>query len=121
MEKIYKQLTKKLLENKYYIIIYLVPNTRIGSNFIYNYSKFLYHNYNYFYSSKSDKITFVNGSEFLIKTSYSKLRGYNLDEIYENILFKSIPENERLIFALNKLKNIHRKKELTIYFKKIIH
>jgi hypothetical protein len=64
MEKIYKQLTKKLLENKYYNIVYLVPHYNIGYNFIYNYSKFLYHNYNDFYKSKSDKITFVNGSEF---------------------------------------------------------
>ena len=109
MEKIYKQLTKKLLENRSY-------------NFIYNYSIFLYHNYSDFYSSKSDKINFINGGEFLIKKSYSQLTGYNIDEIYQNILFSnSKSEDERLVFSLNKLKNIYRKKELTILFRKIIH
>jgi hypothetical protein len=57
---------------------------------------------------------------FFFKTSYHSLRGFNTDEIYHNILFTKL-DDDRLPFHLNKLKNIYRKKELTIYFKKIIH
>lgn len=122
MEELYKQLTKKLLDKRNYNIVYFVPNMRFGSYFIYNYSKFLYYNYSDFYSSKSDKISFVNGSEFFVKTSYSELKGYNIKEIYLNKLFnESNSDNERQIFPMLGLNNFHIKNHLLIFFKKIIH
>jgi hypothetical protein len=121
MEKLYRKITRTLLENNNYYIAVVSNSARYNNDFIYQFTRYLYHNFPDIYSAKHNEIKFNNNSKIIIRLGYNKLRGYYIDEIYNHSSIKESTTESELFFYESKLdKQFHKKGSLSIFFRKFI-
>ena len=121
MEKLYRKITRTLLENNNYYIAVVSNSARYNNDFIYQFTRYLYNNFPDIYSAKYNEIKFNNNSKIITRLGYNKLRGYRIDEIYNHFSIKeSISESELFFYESILDKQFHKKGSLSIFFRKFI-